>query len=101
MKVMPKLTRWHWLLPWALFLTACSEAPKSETAKTAEKPPEALTGRQAFQRMYPQARAWAMDVQLFQLRSINLASVKAEKGQAGAWQAIFVSASKGKARTYS
>ncbi len=87
-----------WALP-LLILAACSEAPK-ETAKAPVKPPEALTGRQAFQRMYPQARTWAPDVQLLQLRSVNLTQVKSEKGKAGAWQAILVSPSRAKARTY-
>ncbi len=32
--------------------------------------------------------------------SLNLAQVKTEKGQAGAWQVIFVSVSRGKAKTY-
>jgi hypothetical protein len=93
---MLKFALLRWLLPLPLFLCACSDAPKTETAK----PPEALTGRQAFQRMYPQARGWAQDAQLLQIRSINLAQVKSENGKAGAWQAILVSAMRGKARTY-
>ena len=97
---MLKFALLRWLLPLAVFLSACSDAPKTETAKPPAKPPEALTGRQAFQRMYPQARGWAPDAQLLQLRSINLSQVKSENGKAGAWQAILVSASRGKARTY-
>ena len=83
-----------------LLLAACSEAPKTESAKKAEKPPEPVTGRQAFQMMYPQARRWAADAQPLQLQSINLSQVPAQKGKAGAWQAIFVSASRSKARTF-
>jgi hypothetical protein len=89
-----------WPLLAAVLLCACSEAPKTETAKTPEKPPEPLTGRQAFQRMYPQARGWAMDAQTLQLRSINLAQVKSGKGTAGAWEAVFVSPSKAQSKTY-
>jgi hypothetical protein len=89
------------LLPLVLLLSACSEAPKTaETTKAPEKPPEPLTGRQAFQMMYPQARGWAPDAQPLELRSINLAQVKPEKGKAGGWQAVFVSASLGKSRAY-
>jgi len=89
------------LLPLVLLLSACSEAPKTaEKAKAPEKPPEALTGRQAFQMMYPQARGWAPDAQPLELRSINLSQVKPEKGKAGGWQAIFVSASLAKSRSY-
>ena len=89
-----------WLAPLVLFLSACSDAPKSATVKEPPKPPEVLTGRQAFQRMYPQARGWAPDAQPLQIKSLSLAQVKTEKGQAGAWQVIFVSASRGKAKTY-
>ena len=50
--------------------------------------------------MYPQARRWAVDAQPLQLRNIPVAEVKAAKGKAGAWQAIFVSPSQAKARTF-
>jgi hypothetical protein len=96
---MPNSTLIRLLLP-LLLLSACSEAPKTEKAKAPEKPPEALTGRQAFQKMFPSARSWALDAEPLQLRSIQLTEVKAEKGKAGAWQAIFVSPSLGKSRTY-
>ncbi len=94
--------RWlaGWLAPAAFFLSACSDAPKTAVEKKPAKPPEALTGRQAFQRMYPQARGWAPDAQPLQIQSLNLAQVKADKGKAGAWQVIFVSPSRGKAKTY-
>jgi hypothetical protein len=88
------------LAPLVLFLSGCSEAPKPATEKAPAKPPEALTGRQAFQRMYPQARGWAPDALPLEIRSMNLAKVKAEPGKAGVWQVIFVSASRGKAKTY-
>ena len=89
-----------WLAPLVLFLSACSDAPKTAVEKAPPKPPEALTGRQAFQRMYPQARGWAPDAQPLQIASLNLTQVKADQGKAGAWQVIFVSPSRGKAKTY-
>src|SRR5579883_107918 len=82
-----------------LLLGACSEPNKTEKAKEA-KPPEALTGRQAFQRMYPQARVWAADAQPMLLRSISLAQVPAPPGKSGAWELTFVSASKARSRVY-
>jgi len=98
---MSTLARARLLLPLVFLLSACSEAPKpAETTKAPEKPPEPLTGRQAFQMMYPQARGWAPDAQPLELRSINLSQVKPEKGKAGGWQAIFVSPSLGKSRAY-
>jgi hypothetical protein len=89
-----------WLVPLILFLSACSEAPKT----AAEKPPpetlEPLTGREAFQQMFPQARGWAPDAQPLQISSLNLAQVKADAGKAGVWQVIFVSPGRAKAKTY-
>jgi hypothetical protein len=97
---MPSITCLRWLSPLVLFLSACSDAPKTAEVKQPAKPPEALTGRQAFQQMYPQARGWAPDAQPLQIRSLNLAQVKAGQGKAGVWQVIFVSPSLGKAKTY-
>lgn len=89
------------LLPALLVLAACSEAPKTETAKKEPaKPPEPLTGRQAFQMMYPQARLWAPDAQPLRVRNLQVTGVQAEKGKAGAWEAMFVSPSKGKSRVF-
>jgi hypothetical protein len=96
---MPKLSCLTASLALVLLLTACSEAPKTEKAKEPEKPPEALTGRQAFQRMYPQARAWAIDATPALLRSVRL-SAKPEKGKADAWEAVFISPSSGKSKTF-
>jgi hypothetical protein len=50
--------------------------------------------------MYVSARGWARDAEALQLKSVNLPNVPAEPGKAGAWQAVFVSPSAGKARTY-
>jgi hypothetical protein len=97
-----RLTNYLRLLPLTLFLflPACSDAPKTAEQKEPAKPLEALTGRQAFQQMYPQARGWAPDAQPLQIKSLNLAEVKADKGKAGVWQVIFVSAARAKAKTY-
>ena len=84
----------------AFLLAGCSETP---TEKKAEKPPEPVTGRYALYEMYRPARLWAADVEILTLRSINIPEVPSAPGKAGAWQATFISPSKGKARdwTYS
>ena len=97
---MRSITRLRWFLPLALFVCACSEAPKTAEEKKPPKAAEPLTGRQAFQRMYPQARGWAPDAQPIEIRSVRLGPGKAEPGQSGAWQVIFVSPSRGKAKPY-
>lgn len=83
-----------------LVLSACSDAPKTEVKKEPEKPAEPLTGRQAFQKMYPSARGWAIDAEPLQIQSYNLPQVPSAGGKAGAWQTTFVSASQSKSRVY-
>ena len=84
----------------ALMLAGCSESTSTDKPKDAAKPPEALTGRQAFQRVYPQARVWAADAQPLQVRSIRLQQVAAEPGKSGAWEITMVSPTLGKSKTY-
>lgn len=85
-----------------LFLSGCGEPAQKVAERKAEMTPDPpTTGRQAFQQMYLSARAWAVDAQPLQLQSYNLTQVKSEKGKAGAWQATFVSPSKGRQRLFS
>lgn len=83
----------------ALLFSGCSDSPKTEVKKEPEKPAEPLTGRQAFQQMYPGARAWARDAAPLQLLSLNLTEVKSAKGRAGAWQGTFVSLAQRKSKS--
>jgi|SRR5271165_648360 len=84
-----------------ILLCSCSGSPPvKEPSKVAEAPPEPITGRHAFQQMYPQVRTWAIDALPVQLESINLPQVKGANGTAGAWQATFYSAASGRAKTY-
>src|SRR5580700_1252277 len=84
-----------------LLLAGCSsDTPGPAEKKAEEKPAEPVTGRQALQQMYIAARGWAVDIQPIKLNSILLPELKAEPGKAAAWQATFVAASLGKARSY-
>ncbi len=85
-----------------LFLSGCSEAPKPQTTKKEEpkKEAEAITGRNAFFKVYVTARSWAPDVQCLSVSSIPLEEVKAGPGKSGAWQVTVVSPSKLRKRTY-
>ncbi len=84
-----------------LLLTACSDAPTTEKKAKAPEPPAApLTGRQAFQQTYPAARGWAADCQPMRIRSLNLPNPKSENGKAGAWEILYVSQARGRARIY-
>jgi hypothetical protein len=83
----------------ALMLAGCSDAPPPEK-KAPEPPPAAVTGRQAFQQTFGMARTWATDVQPLRIRSFNLPNPKSEDGKAGAWEIVYVSESRARARTY-
>src|SRR5215475_4226961 len=85
----------------ALLLAACSETPTVTKTKEPEKPSEPITGRQAFQMTYPQARIWAQDCQPIRIQSMNLTDPKSGSGRAGAWQIVYVSPSKQRQRSFS
>jgi hypothetical protein len=80
----------------------CYESPKLDFCKTTKNPPPPapVTGRFAFQRMFMQAKGWAVDAQPLTLTAIFLKQVPIEPGKCGAWQATFVSPQKAKAKTY-
>lgn len=84
----------------AIFFTACSSTSTEVQKKVPEKPPEAISGRTAFYKMYSSARMWASDVQVLRLSSMSMDGVKDEPGKAGAWEATFVSPSKLKSKTF-
>ncbi|HLK18906.1 MAG TPA: hypothetical protein VKT81_08115 [Bryobacteraceae bacterium] len=85
-------------LPLFVLLSACSDSTP-EKPKEPPKPLEPLTGRQAFQKMYPMARNWALDAKPMRVRTLIL-SAKPEKGKADAWEATFVSVSLSKSKTF-
>ena len=83
-----------------LLLTACSDTPTTTAKKEPEKL-EPITGQTAVYRMYQMARSWASDAEVLQLMSMRISEFTQEvPGKAAAWQATFVSTSKGKSRSY-
>lgn len=94
--------KWVWIALASLALAGCSDASKTTTSPKKEppKPLDPITGRQAYQQMYPAARAWAPDCQPVQMKSIRLSEVKAGKGESGAWLCTFVSPARGRVKTY-
>jgi len=85
------------LLPLVL-LVSCSDAPPP--VKKVEKPAEPVSGRQAFQLTFPSARGWAADATPLTIRNMNLAQVKSDAGKAGAWEIVYVSPSRSRAKIY-
>jgi hypothetical protein len=84
----------------ALALAGCSDQPTAAVPKAPEKPPEAVSGQTALWKMFQAARAWAPDAQVLRASSIHLTEVPTVRGKAGAWQATFTSATKGRAKSY-
>jgi hypothetical protein len=92
-----------WVVLAAVVIAGCSDTPTksaSEQKKEEAKPLDPITGRQAYQQMYPAARAWAPDAQPLHVTSIRLSDVKADKGKSGAWLCLFVSPSRSRVKTY-
>ncbi len=85
-----------------LFLVACSDSPQPAGEKKTEnaKPAEPVTGLKAMYQMYAMARQWAPDAELFRARDLHIPEVPSTPGRSGAWEATFVSASKGAAKTF-
>jgi hypothetical protein len=83
-----------------LVMAGCSTETPAPEKKAEVKPAEPVTGRQALQNMYIAARGWAADIQPIKITSLPLSEVKPTPGKAAAWQAIFVSPSQSKARSY-
>lgn len=87
--------------PAALLFTACGPNPAEKAAaEKAAKPAEPLSGLRALYQMYGMARAWAPDVRLLHMASIDIEQVKPQPGKLGAWHAVFASESKGQKRGY-
>jgi hypothetical protein len=89
----------------ALFLAACSEAPKTTEAKTEtapqkETPAGPITAKTAFFEMYKAARAWAPDFSLLTMTSNDVPGIASEGGKFGMWTAVLVSPSRNEARTF-
>jgi hypothetical protein len=83
-----------------MFMISCSTSEAPKKAKEPEKPVEPVTGRYAFHQTYLTARTWAQDLQILRINSVPLEGITAPPGKSGAWQITYVSAQKGRARTY-
>src|ERR1035441_8774472 len=83
-----------------LILTGCLAKSQPGQKKDPPKPAEPVTGQTALYRMYQVVRSWAPDAQVLKMNSIHLLEVPSVPGQAGAWEATFTSATKGRARSY-
>ena len=75
-------------------MSGCSSEPSKpvQTEKPQPKPPEFVTGRVAFQKLYIAAHGWARDAQPYRIESILTADSKGKEGKSAVWRAFFASA---------
>jgi hypothetical protein len=75
-------------------MAGCTSEPSkpAQTEKPQPKPPEYLTGRAAFQKLYIAARGWARDAQPYRIESLSTAESKGKDGKSTVWRAFFASA---------
>ncbi len=85
------------VLSLALFSGCTSQAPQQEKKAP---PPEPLTGRSAFQKLYVSAHGWAGDAKPFQLQSQVVSGNNGADGKAVIWRGSFASQAQGKSKTY-
>ena len=78
-------------------ITGCTSQPAQQEQK---QPPESLTGRSAFQRLYVAAHGWAGDARPYQLQSQVFGDAKGTDGKAAIWRAAFASAAQHSSRQY-
>jgi hypothetical protein len=98
MVVMRKLATVTMILGLGLLVACSSESSQPE--KPQPKPPEFVTGRTAFQKLYIAARGWARDAQPFLLESQGTAESNGQDGTAAVWRAAFASSSERKVKPY-
>jgi hypothetical protein len=78
--------------------SACTSPANHEEQKP--QPPEAITGRSAFQRLYVSAHGWAGDAKPYQLQSQVVGDNKGTDGKAPIWRASFGSATQHSSKPY-
>jgi hypothetical protein len=76
----------------------CTSEPNQPEQKP--QPPESLSGRSAFQKLYVSAHGWASDANPYQLQSQVFGNSNGTDGKAAIWRAAFASAAQHSSRPY-
>ena len=78
-----------------LFFAACSSAPpkpaETKQEKPAPKPTESISGREAFQKMYPAGRGWLSDARPVRVESQSTSDANGRDGHSAVWRVVFAS----------
>jgi hypothetical protein len=82
-------------------LAACTSEPSKPAATQPEvKPPELITARPAFQKVYIQARGWQQDAKPYRLESIVTSDGNGHEGKSAEWRGSFASATMRSEKSY-
>jgi hypothetical protein len=81
-------------------MAGCTSEPTKPEEKPQPKPPEYVTGRTAFQKLFIAARGWARDAQPYRLESRLTADSKGKDGKSAVWRAAFASPAQRGAKPY-
>jgi hypothetical protein len=84
----------------ALLVGCDSNTANSPQAKPQPKPPDLLTGRGAFQKVFIAARAFAADVKPFRIESTPSSESNGQDGKSTIWRASFASATRRGAKPF-
>jgi hypothetical protein len=98
----PMMTKLFGVILAAAAMTGCSSEPSkpAATEKPEPKPPEQVTGNNAFYKCYISARGWAQDAQPYRVESEPTTDSKGRDGKAAEWRVGFASPSKRSTRPY-
>ena len=87
-----------------LALAGCNESPNppaatTEPKKEAAAPPQPVTAKTAYYKMYRPVRDWAPDLVTLTVTPEEIPEMKSEDGKYGKWIAVFLSPGKRQVRT--
>jgi hypothetical protein len=80
-------------------ISGCTSGPATQPEQKPE-PPEVISGRDAFQKLYVSAHGWAPDAKPYQLQSQAAGDNNGTDGKAVVWRAAFTSPSQRKSKPY-
>ena len=88
-----------------LFFAACSSQPQKpaeskQPEKAAPKTTEKITGREAFQKMYPAGRGWFADAKPVRIESESTSDADGRDGKSAIWRVVFASPGRQKMRGF-
>ncbi|HVO79814.1 MAG TPA: hypothetical protein VMT28_03735 [Terriglobales bacterium] len=83
-----------------VLMVGCTSEPTKPAEKPQPKPPEYVTGRTAFQKLYVAARGWQRDAQPYRLESQITSDCKGKEGKSAIWRASFASPAQRSAKPY-